>query len=76
MLASNSVLHEAYLAPPLHIFTLWKRIFSQSRVTMHFQKQGPAEAGQKSAPITDASGQSQLKGGVDLPGFPRHQEAG
>lgn len=36
----------------------------------------PAEAQAKSATISDASGQSQLKGGVDLPGFPGHQEPG
>ena len=77
MLASNDALHEAHLAPPLQISTLWKRIFSQSRVTMHFQKQGPpAEARAKSATITDASGQSRLKGGVDLPGFPGRQNQG
>lgn len=77
MLASNDAFHEAHLAPPLQISTLWKRIFSQSRVTMHFQKQGPpAEAQAKSATITDASGQSWLKGGVDLPGFPGRQNQG
>lgn len=41
MLAFNDALHEGYLGPPLQIFTLWKCIFSQSRVNMHFQKEGP-----------------------------------